>query len=295
MHKIGMDCETPQNRTNCHRIIKYRTTMPNAPLKMPSFAALNTYLPAPHQPFENTSYLVLRRRPPCDNIGPAGVGEGFVFDPEIVSMIVQLWADLTMAKVMDHSSEFYLMDSAQYFFENAMRIGEPGYVPTESDVLRARQESTEITETRFNMGRLSIHMFDFGGQRLQRQKWIHCFHGVTSVIFCTALSEYDQVLFEHKKTNRMVESFELFESIIDVFKAKLPRVPLEKYFPEYTAGPDINKAAQYICWCFIQKNHKRLAIYPHLMQATDTTNVQLVFAAVKETILRNALKGSGIL
>lgn len=47
------------------------------------------------------------------SIGPAGVGEGFVFDPEIVSMIVQLWADLTMAKVMDHSSEFYLMDSAQ--------------------------------------------------------------------------------------------------------------------------------------------------------------------------------------
>jgi len=32
-----------------------------------------------------------------------------------------------------------------------------------------------------------------------------------------------------------------------------------------------------------------------LTQATDTTNIRLVFAAVKETILQNALKDSGIL
>ena len=32
-----------------------------------------------------------------------------------------------------------------------------------------------------------------------------------------------------------------------------------------------------------------------LTQATDTSNVRLVFAAVKETILQNALKDSGIL
>jgi guanine nucleotide-binding protein subunit alpha len=32
-----------------------------------------------------------------------------------------------------------------------------------------------------------------------------------------------------------------------------------------------------------------------LTQATDTKNIRLVFAAVKETILQNALKDSGIL
>lgn len=32
-----------------------------------------------------------------------------------------------------------------------------------------------------------------------------------------------------------------------------------------------------------------------LTQATDTSNIRLVFAAVKETILNNALKDSGIL
>lgn len=41
-------------------------------------------------------------------------------------------------------------------------------------------------------------MFDVGGQRSERKKWIHCFEAVTSIIFCTALSEYDQVLLEEK-------------------------------------------------------------------------------------------------
>ena len=42
------------------------------------------------------------------------------------------------------------------------------------------------------------HMFDVGGQRSERKKWIHCFESVTSIIFCTALSEYDQSLLEEK-------------------------------------------------------------------------------------------------
>lgn len=42
-------------------------------------------------------------------------------------------------------------------------------------------------------------MFDVGGQRSERKKWIHCFENVTSIIFCVALSEYDQVLLEESK------------------------------------------------------------------------------------------------
>lgn len=39
-------------------------------------------------------------------------------------------------------------------------------------------------------------MFDVGGQRSERKKWIHCFEGVTCIIFCGALSAYDMVLVE---------------------------------------------------------------------------------------------------
>lgn len=41
-----------------------------------------------------------------------------------------------------------------------------------------------------------FRMFDVGGQRSERKKWIHCFEGVTCIIFCGALSAYDMVLVE---------------------------------------------------------------------------------------------------
>ena len=47
-------------------------------------------------------------------------------------------------------------------------------------------------------------MFDVGGQRSERKKWIHCFENVTSIIFCVALSEYDQVLLEESNQVRTI-------------------------------------------------------------------------------------------
>lgn len=44
-----------------------------------------------------------------------------------------------------------------------------------------------------------FRMFDVGGQRSERKKWIHCFEGVTCIIFCGALSAYDMVLVEDEE------------------------------------------------------------------------------------------------
>lgn len=84
------------------------------------------------------------------------------------------------------------------------------------------------------------------------------------------------VLFESVINSRwfLRTSVILFLNKIDVFKAKLPKTPLENYFPEYSGGPDINKAAKYILWRFTQTNRARLSVYPHLTQATDTSNVR---------------------
>lgn len=106
-------------------------------------------------------------------------------------------------------SQFYIMDSASYFFNNVQRIGDIDYIPNVADILRARIKTTGIYETRFQMGRLNIHMYDVGGQRSERKKWIHCFDDVTLIIFCVALSEYDQVLLEETTQNRMAESLVL--------------------------------------------------------------------------------------
>lgn len=140
-------------------------------------------------------------------------------------------------------------------------------------------------------------MFDVGGQRSERKKWIHCFENVTSIIFCVALSEYDQVLLEesnqvrenhcvplgsfadHVLQNRMMESLVLFDSVVnsrwfmrtsiilflnkvDLFKEKLGRSPLGNYFPDYSGGNDVNRAAKYLLWRFNQVNRAHLNLYP---------------------------------
>jgi len=65
-----------------------------------------------------------------------------------------------MQTILDHSTEFYLMDSAPYFFAEVKRICDPKYIPNQDDVLRARAKTTGITETRFHMGQLSIQYVD---------------------------------------------------------------------------------------------------------------------------------------
>ena len=53
---------------------------------------------------------------------------------------------------------------------------------------------------RLNHNKHFFRLFDVGGQRSERKKWIHCFEDVTAIIFCVAMSEYDQVLHEDETT-----------------------------------------------------------------------------------------------
>ncbi|OMH82773.1 Guanine nucleotide-binding protein subunit alpha [Zancudomyces culisetae] len=115
---------------------------------------------------------------------------------ELVKSMELLWNEKNIDKVLLNDKGVAVMDSADYFFQNARRISLPGYIPNIDDVLRARLKTTGITEIDFMMNNRIIRMFDVGGQRSERKKWIHCFEGVTSVIFCVSLSDYDQSLLE---------------------------------------------------------------------------------------------------
>lgn len=56
-------------------------------------------------------------------------------------------------------------------------------------------------------------MFDVGGQRDERRKWIQCFNDVTAIIFVVASSSYNMVIREDNQTNRLQEALNLFKSI----------------------------------------------------------------------------------
>lgn len=84
------------------------------------------------------------------------------------------------------------------YYANIDRLFRRDYLPTDQDVLRSRLRTTGITETLFELGQLNYHMFDVGGQRSERKKWVHCFEGVHCLMFVAALSGYDQCLVEDK-------------------------------------------------------------------------------------------------
>lgn len=184
------------------------------------------------------------------------------------------------------------------YFDSIDRIAAPDYIPNDQDVLRSRVKTTGITETTFIIGDLTYRMFDVGGQRSERKKWIHCFENVTTILFLVAISEYDQLLFEDETVNRMQEALTLFDSIcnsrwfvktsiilflnkIDRFKEKLPVSPMKNYFPDYEGGSDYAAACDYILNRFVSLNqHETKQIYTHFTCATDTMQIRFVMAAV---------------
>ena len=58
--------------------------------------------------------------------------------------------------------------------------------------LRTRVRTSGIVEEKYIIDEVTFVMYDVGGQRNERKKWIHCFDNVTAVIFVAAVSEYDQ-------------------------------------------------------------------------------------------------------
>ena len=74
--------------------------------------------------------------------------------------------------------------------------------------------SSGILEHKFLVNKQEFSVLDVGGQRNERKKWIHCFDGVTGIVFVVAINEYDQVLFEDKNTSRVSEALTVFETLL---------------------------------------------------------------------------------
>lgn len=132
------------------------------------------------------------------------------------------------------------------------RICDEKYVPSPTDVLRARVRTNGIIETNFRVNDTIISMYDVGGQRSQRRKWVYCFEDVRAVLFVVALSGFDMTLLEDATVNRLEESLNLFEQIVnnrwfkeasfvlflnklDLFREKIvcSSRQLTSFFPDY--------------------------------------------------------------
>ena len=104
-------------------------------------------------------------------------------------------------------------DAPYAFMSHAKRIFQPDFKPSDDDILQCRIKTIGLTQVNFTLNSIRYNLIDVGGQRSERRKWITCFAGVTAVMFCVALSGYDQTLSEDRTVNRMGEAFKLYNSV----------------------------------------------------------------------------------
>jgi guanine nucleotide-binding protein G(i) subunit alpha len=228
---------------------------------------------------------------------------------EIAGHITELWTKEPAIKtVFEMRSKMQLIDSAPYLFDNMERIGKPDYTPNQKDILYARLRTSGIVEKSYRINNVDFKFLDVGGQRNERRKWIHCFEGVTAVMFVAAISEYDQMLYEDEKENRVHEAVNVFKNISnskyfiqssmilflnkkDLFEDKIKTVPLTVCFPEYKGDQTFDACSEYMRDQFLSViEDKKRQVYPHITCATDTDNVQRVFTDCKSTILQQNLE-----
>uniref|UniRef100_A0A7S3YYY0 G-protein alpha subunit n=1 Tax=Lotharella globosa TaxID=91324 RepID=A0A7S3YYY0_9EUKA len=121
--------------------------------------------------------------------------------------IENLWKESKAIKrAVERRSDFYLYDSFRYFLDRIRISYQEDYVPSNQCMLKSRTATSGIKETNFIIEEVPFVMYDVGGQRGERKKWIHCFDGVRSIMFVCSLAEYDLVLAEDRNKNRMEES-----------------------------------------------------------------------------------------
>jgi len=244
--------------------------------------------------------------------GVASAQEGVLAASDLTQTVAEqvrdLWASKKLQKFMEEKqNELQLPSSIAYFFDNALRFAASDYEPTQDDILRARVPTIGVRETHFTVKGNHFTMVDVGGQRSERRKWLHCFQDVNAVIYLAALDEYDKTLEEDRRTNRMLESLNLYEQLsglkwftdtpfllflnkCDLFESKIKVKPLHQYFADISEedGSSYEAGIEYV-----QKKYEEAfngaVMYPYVTCALDTENCKKVFNAIRDNVLLSNL------
>lgn len=194
---------------------------------------------------------------------------------EYAPIVAELWKDPAIQATYSRRSELLLLPSvASYFLERVVDISRMEYEPSDMDILYADgiTSSNGLTCTDFFFPPMPYEASGIDGADQQDTilryqliglhtkglgescKWLDMFEDVRVVIFCIALSDYDEY-FEDANgitLNKMMESKRLFESIVthetfdqvdfllilnkyDVLEQKIDRSPLTQcdWFDDY--------------------------------------------------------------
>ncbi|KAK7263060.1 hypothetical protein RJT34_30644 [Clitoria ternatea] len=184
---------------------------------------------------------------------------------EYAPLIEELWNDAAIKATYERKNEIELLPKvASYFLDRAVEILRTDYEPSDLDILYAEgvtssngmacvefsfpqsvpEETVDTSELHDSLNRyqlITVHSRGLG----ENCKWLEMFEDVGLVIFCVALSDYDQFSVDGNGclTNKMILSRKFFESIVthptfeqmdfllilnklDEFEEKIEQIPL---------------------------------------------------------------------
>eukprot|EP01127_Copromyxa_protea_P010595 TRINITY_DN2587_c0_g1_i1.p1 TRINITY_DN2587_c0_g1~~TRINITY_DN2587_c0_g1_i1.p1 ORF type:complete len:348 (-),score=43.34 TRINITY_DN2587_c0_g1_i1:91-1134(-) len=232
---------------------------------------------------------------------------------ELATISEQIWAQEVIKEAFKNrtkASHIQILSASPYYLENASRFAEPDFLPNDKDVTLAKLRTTGIIETHFEVAGISFVIIDVGGQRNEQRKWIHCFEGVSAVIYLIALDEFDMTLEEDNTTNRFEASLKLFSAVTgsqwfssnlcllflnkrDLFEEKIKLFPLNNYFPDVPKGAEVEECMDYMKKRY-EEAFRGTALQVFTTCAVDTGNCKRVFESIKEAVLMRAVEVSGI-
>jgi len=255
---------------------------------------------------------------------PETILEAPMLDPEIAKAITKVWIKKAVQDAyMKYNHLLQIGSNEPYFWEKAKDIAKDDYAPDKEDIVRAKFKTMGIIDFEFEYKECKFHLVDVGGQRSERRKWIHCFDNVNSVIYLSAIDEYDgKALYEDENASRLLESLMLFERLtsstyfenipfilflnkIDLFINKLEHFPMSKAFPEdydnFIANrkdckklDDYDRAIVFLREIYSTRYRGKKTLYIFETNALDTEQCANIFESIRDQVLFANIDKSGL-
>ncbi|PBK61171.1 G-alpha-domain-containing protein [Armillaria solidipes] len=234
--------------------------------------------------------------------------------------ILSLWADPAVQDVL-RSREIHLQDSSGFFLDDVSRITMRDYVPTESDIVRARIRTIGVEEHHFvaesgTEKGSEFFIADVGGSRSSRASWIPYFDDVDAILFLAPLA-FNLSLEEDPRVNRLEDSLQLWRAICEnkllanctlilflnkkdiLAKTLASGVSVKRYVTSYNDPNDAPHVTKYFKDRF-KSYHRKLSLHPrpficYETSAIDTRGTQSVVLAVHDSVIRRNLAKSNLI